>query len=182
MHRVFQWRRLQRLVVPQERYGERSEPALKRKRLSQPRKESEQLGAPTRRSPSIVSRSGSVRRFLLRGGSFSLSNSVQCSVKPRNDRRHKPGDARKLEEDAAIIQTLTKHGSEPREKARFAAALPGNDAEHLATGNKANGMLRHSPLGRYAPSGLVATREDDTTFIFSHFGLFLSDAASNSHK
>ena len=27
-----------------------------------------------------------------------------------------------------------------------------------------------------------ATREDDTTFIFSHFGLFLSDAASNSHK
>ena len=39
---------------------ERSEPALKRKRLSQPRKESEPLGAPTRRSPSIVSRSGSV--------------------------------------------------------------------------------------------------------------------------
>ena len=60
MHRVFQWRRLQRLVVPQERYGERSEPALKRKRLSQPRKESEPLGAPTRCSPSIVSRSGSV--------------------------------------------------------------------------------------------------------------------------
>ena len=27
-----------------------------------------------------------------------------------------------------------------------------------------------------------ATREDDTTFIFSHFGLFLSDAASNLHK
>ena len=27
-----------------------------------------------------------------------------------------------------------------------------------------------------------ATREDDTTFLFSHFGLFLSDAASNSHK
>ena len=27
-----------------------------------------------------------------------------------------------------------------------------------------------------------ATREDDTTFIFSHFGLFLSDAASNAHK
>ena len=27
-----------------------------------------------------------------------------------------------------------------------------------------------------------ATREDDTTFIFSHLGLFLSDAASNSHK
>ena len=27
-----------------------------------------------------------------------------------------------------------------------------------------------------------ATREDDTTFVFSHFGLFLSDAASNSHK
>ena len=70
----FQWRRLQRLVVPQERYGERSEPALKRKRLSQPRKESEPL---TRRSPSIVSRSGSVsslsfavRRFLLRGVHF----------------------------------------------------------------------------------------------------------------
>ena len=27
-----------------------------------------------------------------------------------------------------------------------------------------------------------ARREDDTCFIFSHFGLFLSDAASNSHK
>ena len=32
------------------------------------------------------------------------------------------------------------------------------------------------------PALYSATREDDTTFIFSHFGLFLSDAASNSHK
>ena len=80
--------------------GERSEPVLKRKRLSQLRKERKPLGAPTRRSPSPVSRSGldslrSERRFLLRGGSFSLSNSVQCSDKHRNDRQNKPGDAEK---------------------------------------------------------------------------------------
>ena len=163
MHRVFQWRRLQRLVVPQERYGERSEPALKRKRLSQPRKESEPLGAPTRRSPSIVSRSGSVsslsfavRYLSLTRGSFSLSNSVQCSVKPRNDRQHKPGDARKLEEDAAIIQTLTKHGSERSSTRtvhgkRHALRLRCQEMtpNHLATGYKSIitcliSMLQHT--------------------------------------
>ena len=41
VHRVFLWWRLQRLAVPHERYGEQSEPSLKRKRLSQQRKESE---------------------------------------------------------------------------------------------------------------------------------------------
>ena len=171
---VFQWRRLQRLVVPQERYGERSEPALKRKRLSQPRKESEPLGAPTRRSPSIVSRSGSVssflrseRRFILRGGSFSLSDSVQCSVKPRNDRRHKPGDARKPEEDAAIIQTLTKHGSERSSTRtvhgkRRALRLRCQEMtpNHLATGYKSIrtcliGMLRFMDT---PPSGATRPR------------------------
>ena len=59
VHRVYQWWRLQRLVVAQERCGERSEPALKRKRFSQQQKESEPLDAPTRRSPSPISRSGS---------------------------------------------------------------------------------------------------------------------------
>ena len=40
------------------------------------------------------------------------------------------------------------------------------------------------PIVRYTGVMLYvysATREDDTTFIFSHFGLFLSDAASNLH-
>ena len=172
MHRVFQWRRLQRLVVPQERYGERCEPALKRKRLSQQRKESEPLGAPTRRSPSIVSRSGSVslrseRRFLLRGGSFSLSNSVQCSVKPRNDRRHKPGDARKLEEDTAIIQTLKKHGSERSstrtvhgKRRTLRLRCQEMTPNHLATGYKSIrtcliGMLRFMDT---PPSGAMCPR------------------------
>ena len=48
--------------------------------------------------------------------------------------------------------------------------------------NKREGLLgAHS----YAHAQYIvysATREDDTTFIFSHFGLFLSDAASNAHK
>ena len=88
MHHVFQWRRLQRLVVPQERYGERSEPALKRKRLSQPRKESEPLGAPTRRSPSIVSRSGSVS---------SLSFAVRDAFSYAGVRFHSPTLSNALE-------------------------------------------------------------------------------------
>ena len=119
-HRVFQWRRLQCLVVPQERYGERSEPALKRKRLSQPRKESQPLGASTRRSPSPVSRSGSDSffSFAVRDTfsyaeahfhsptlSSALSNTETIVSTSQETRR-------KLDEDAAIIQTLTKHGSE----------------------------------------------------------------------
>ena len=94
MHHVFQWRRLQRLVGPQDRYGERSEPPLKRKCLSLQPKESEPLGA--RHLPAVLFfPPSSERRFLLRGGSFSLSNSVQRSVKHGNDRQHKPEDPRR---------------------------------------------------------------------------------------
>ena len=76
---VFQWRHLQRLVVPQNRYGERSEPLLKTKRLSQQRRVSH---AWCTYPPFSVA---SYRRFLLRGGSFSLFNSVHCSVIHGND-------------------------------------------------------------------------------------------------
>ena len=47
------------------------------------------------------------------------------------------------------------------------------------------GMVRMRERFQYCVDGpyiYSATREDDTTFIFSHFGIFLSDAASNSHK
>ena len=143
MHRVFQWRRHQRLVVPQERYGEQSEPALKRKHLSQPRKESEPLGAPTRRSPSIVSRSGSVS---------SLSFAVRDAFSYAGVHFHSPTLSSALSNPQTIVGTsqetqeswkktppLFKRSrstevngavnGRAREKAHFAAALPGNDAE-----------------------------------------------------
>ena len=97
-------------------------------------KESEPLGAPTRRPPSPViglfSFHRSERRFLLRGGSFPLSNSVQRSVKHGNDRQHKPEGAEKA--DAAIEKRTEVNGpvyGRCTEKRALAAALPGNDAE-----------------------------------------------------
>ena len=60
VNRAFQWRRLQRLVVPQERYGERSEPAPKRNRISQQRKETPAMPSPGRnKSLSVPCAAGS---------------------------------------------------------------------------------------------------------------------------
>ena len=132
-HRVLQWRRLQRLVGPQDRYGERSE---EKASPLQP-KESEPLGAPTCRPPSPViglfSFLRSERRFLLRGGSFSLSNSVQRSVKHGNDRQHKPEGAEKAGRRRCHCSRSTEvngpvYGRCTGKRA-LAAVLPGNDAE-----------------------------------------------------
>ena len=127
------------IVLPSLRYGERSEPALKRKRLSQQRKKRKPLGAPTRRSPSIVSRSGSVSSlsFAVRDAfsyagvhfhsptlSSALSNPemiVGTSQETQESWKKTPPYSRSTEVNGATDRA--------REKARFAAALPGNDAE-----------------------------------------------------
>ena len=53
----------------------------------------------------------------------------------------------------------------------------------MSTSNEIRGgFFVHTMKHCYVTALYSATREDDTTFIFSHFGLFLSDAASNLHK
>ena len=47
--------------------------------------------------------------------------------------------------------------------------------------DRASSVIYYLVRTRLCPK-YSARREDDTSFIFSHFGLFLCDAASNSHK
>ena len=140
MHRVFQWRRLQRLVVPQERYGERSEPALKRKRLSQQRKESEPLGAPTRRSPSIVSRSGSVS---------SLSFAVRDAFSYAGVHFHSPTLSSVLSNTETIVST----SQETRRKLEEDAAI-----EKRSRSTEVNGAVHGPCTGKGALCGCVARK------------------------
>ena len=105
----FSIQHLQCLAVPQDRYGERSEPPLKIKRLSQQRKESKPLGALTPHSPLP----GLARIAFAVRGIFSLSNSVQCSVQHGNDWQHRPGDVEKAGaaiEKRSRSSTRTVHG------------------------------------------------------------------------
>ena len=135
MHRVFQWRRLQRLVVPQERYGERKRACAQEKASLAT---TERKRAAWCRSPSIVSRSGSAN---------SLSFAVRDAFSYAGVHFHSPtlssalsnpetivGTSRETQESWKKTPPLFKRSRSTevngaREKARFAAALPGNDAE-----------------------------------------------------
>ena len=102
--------------------------SLKRKRLHYNRKKSSRLGRPPSPVIGLFSFLRSERRFLLRGGSFSLSNSVQRSVKHGNDRQHKPEGAQKAGRRRRHSRNGPVYGRCTGKRA-LAAALPGNDAE-----------------------------------------------------